>query len=567
MFTMSNHSQTNGRPSQQASPSQRQFSRVLSHKNPYLPLSPISNDDDEDDEETLNSPSPAKRKASHRIPPLNKVDGSEEESGFDGNGVGRQSKKIRLQDTATTSSQTAGASGPQTHPSRRSQSNSIANRGDNGKRKRVPAMSDEDKEEEEEELDEISVAPSSRQGSVASSRYPSVDPTTSTARRPSRDRPQSTSQKISSGKRNASTNRKRNGLLPIGEAGESDQEVREEEDDALVIVKPGQSSRAVDRNAGPSQGREHNGETGEENDAEGSDYEADMIEGEDGAMYRKKKVAKMHLVRGADGYIVGSIVRVRLENFVTYDFTEFAPGPYLNMIIGPNGTGKSTIVCGMAIGLGWQPKMLGRASIISDYVKQGKDNASTEIELKSPNGQRNIIIKRKFKKQNKKSDWELNGQPATYQKIADKVGEMGIQLGNLCAFLPQDKVAEFAQMSPEMLLAETMKAAGDPGLTGWHDTLIKKGRTFGAIRDEKSTTESNLMRVNRRIDELQPVVDALQERKQLTDQVQLLERLLPLARLNKMGQDKKVARLQRDRQKIALETAVALSRPVVELQE
>lgn len=49
----------------------------------------------------------------------------------------------------------------------------------------------------------------------------------------------------------------------------------------------------------------------------------------------------------------GSIVRVRLENFVTYTAVEFSPGPSLNMVIGPNGTGKSTLVCAICLGLGW----------------------------------------------------------------------------------------------------------------------------------------------------------------------------------------------------------------------
>lgn len=56
-------------------------------------------------------------------------------------------------------------------------------------------------------------------------------------------------------------------------------------------------------------------------------------------------------------YVKGSILRVRLENFVTYDYVDFRPGPHLNMIIGPNGTGKSTIVCGIVLGLGGTPRV------------------------------------------------------------------------------------------------------------------------------------------------------------------------------------------------------------------
>lgn len=53
----------------------------------------------------------------------------------------------------------------------------------------------------------------------------------------------------------------------------------------------------------------------------------------------------------------GSIVRVKLINFVTYDLVEFYPGPSLNMVIGPNGTGKSTLVCAICLGLGWGPQV------------------------------------------------------------------------------------------------------------------------------------------------------------------------------------------------------------------
>ena len=53
----------------------------------------------------------------------------------------------------------------------------------------------------------------------------------------------------------------------------------------------------------------------------------------------------------------GSIVRVKLENFVTYASGEFFPGPSLNMVIGPNGTGKSTLVCAICLGLGWGPQV------------------------------------------------------------------------------------------------------------------------------------------------------------------------------------------------------------------
>lgn len=63
-------------------------------------------------------------------------------------------------------------------------------------------------------------------------------------------------------------------------------------------------------------------------------------------------------VRTGAKYQPGAIVRVKLTNFVTYTSAEFFPGPNLNMVIGPNGTGKSTLVCAICLGLGWPPSVI-----------------------------------------------------------------------------------------------------------------------------------------------------------------------------------------------------------------
>ena len=63
-------------------------------------------------------------------------------------------------------------------------------------------------------------------------------------------------------------------------------------------------------------------------------------------------------------YQPGSIVRVELKNFVTYTAVEFFPGPSLNMVIGPNGTGKSTLVCAICLGLGWGPQVSLQEGIV-----------------------------------------------------------------------------------------------------------------------------------------------------------------------------------------------------------
>lgn len=49
----------------------------------------------------------------------------------------------------------------------------------------------------------------------------------------------------------------------------------------------------------------------------------------------------------------------------TYKQVELYPGPSLNIIIGPNGTGKSTFVCAIILGLCGKTNVIGRAKKVS----------------------------------------------------------------------------------------------------------------------------------------------------------------------------------------------------------
>lgn len=174
----------------------------------------------------------------------------------------------------------------------------------------------------------------------------------------------------------------------------------------------------------------------------------------------------------------GSIVRVKLTNFVTYTKAEFHPGPNLNMVIGPNGTGKSTLVCAICLGLGWPPIHLGRAKDISEFVKHGAKRALIEIELKAdPKRQPHnpvittVISKDGGKSSDSKTQFLIDGKKSTKKAVTDLARSFSIQVDNLCQFLPQDRVVEFAALSSVALLAETQRAAAPEQMTMWHEQL------------------------------------------------------------------------------------------------
>ena len=82
---------------------------------------------------------------------------------------------------------------------------------------------------------------------------------------------------------------------------------------------------------------------------------------------------------------------------------------------------------------------MDRGKSASDFIKNGKNSGSIEIELSQPHG-KSVTILRKMKKNEKKSEWFMNGEPTQEKQVAEFVKEQNIKLDNLCHFLPQEKV-------------------------------------------------------------------------------------------------------------------------------
>ncbi|KAI0044470.1 P-loop containing nucleoside triphosphate hydrolase protein [Auriscalpium vulgare] len=303
---------------------------------------------------------------------------------------------------------------------------------------------------------------------------------------------------------------------------------------------PGRADLDGDREGSEedAEGSEDDGEGEEEDQGEGSPKGAKRARvGEDGegraapAVKSEKKArgraAPQPVVRDLDGYNPGSIVRVKLHNFVTYDQVEFRPGPHLNMIIGPNGTGKSTIACAIALGLNFPPSILGRAAELNSFVKMGTEEGYIEIELKGKIGKQNLVIRRNLSAKSKTTSFTVNGAGQTGKEVAQKMAELNIQVGNLCAFLPQDKVSEFAHMSPQQLLRETELAAGDNRLTAWHDTLVSAGKELHEVTDLLTADRAQMKTLEERNAMLERDVQRFKERQELQKQIGLIELILP----------------------------------------
>lgn len=229
----------------------------------------------------------------------------------------------------------------------------------------------------------------------------------------------------------------------------------------------------------------------------------------------------------------GTIIRVRMINFLTYSDIEYFLGDSLNMIIGPNGTGKSSFVCAVCLGLGGRPELLGRAKELKDFIKTGTASAGIEIELQGKPGQSNQIVHRVLHSDGSGS-FSLNKRKVTQKTINDLVNGFNIQIANLCQFLPQDKVAKFAQSTPHELLLDTERAIGDPSLIEKHEQLIFLAKKRDEYSESVAADTRQLEKAQQAYALESEEIERLENLEKMKTDLQDLERLLPFAKFKKL---------------------------------
>jgi len=89
----------------------------------------------------------------------------------------------------------------------------------------------------------------------------------------------------------------------------------------------------------------------------------------------------------------------------------------------------------------------------------------------------------------------------------------------ISCFLAQDRVAEFAKMSPPLTLKETMRAAGDPRLTEWHQKLVTRGIEKKALDEKLNTDIARRDQVKTQMDKIQPDVEQFETRQEKEKEV------------------------------------------------
>lgn len=257
----------------------------------------------------------------------------------------------------------------------------------------------------------------------------------------------------------------------------------------------------------------------------------------------------------------GSIVRITMHNFLTYDHSEVFPGPKLNMIVGANGTGKSSIVCAICLGLAGKTSVLGRGDKVGLYVKRGCHRGSVEIELYRTRG--NLIVTREIQVENNQSTWMLNKKHASQKAVEEAVRELHIQVGNLCQFLPQEKVGEFAKMSNSELLEATEKSVGPPEMYEFHCEL-KTFRTKERDLENVCKEKANFLEKARQRNERNKLdVERYYMKKRHLDRIQMLEKKKPWVEYETARKELEGVKKERDEMKRKLRSLKEAQEPLL----
>ncbi|KAK4794869.1 hypothetical protein SAY86_012863 [Trapa natans] len=253
------------------------------------------------------------------------------------------------------------------------------------------------------------------------------------------------------------------------------------------------------------------------------------------------------VARGQDDYLPGNIIEIELHNFMTFDHLTCKPCSRLNLVIGPNGSGKSSIVCAIALGLCGEPQLLGRATCVGAYVKRGEESGYIRISLRGYTEDEEIVITRKINTQNK-SEWLFNGKVVPKRDIAEVTQRFNIQVNNLTQFLPQDRVCEFAKLTPVQLLEETEKAVGDPQLSIQHQALVEKSHELKIIERSVEKSGEILNQLKALNAEQEKDVKRMRQREELLAKVDTMKKKLPWLKYDIIKAEYMVAR---DREKDA----------------
>ncbi|KAJ6256574.1 hypothetical protein Dda_8438 [Drechslerella dactyloides] len=156
----------------------------------------------------------------------------------------------------------------------------------------------------------------------------------------------------------------------------------------------------------------------------------------------------------------GTIELIRLENFMCHSCLEMKFGPFMNFVVGQNGSGKSAVLTALTLCLGAKAAVTNRGGNIKSFIKEGEHTAIVEVHLRNRgDGFRKdvygetVIVQRSFNRDgvNSYKTKSKSGKVISTSKkeLSDIIDYMSLQVDNPMTVLSQDLARQFLSNSSD----------------------------------------------------------------------------------------------------------------------
>lgn len=201
----------------------------------------------------------------------------------------------------------------------------------------------------------------------------------------------------------------------------------------------------------------------------------------------------------------------------------------MNLIIGPNGTGKSTIVSALAVVFCAPLSLLGRNTDLAAFVKHGEKSATIELSIYDPQRPDNgsvTRLKRQFNSDGKSVSF-IDGNKCNTSAVRQIATRYDVQLDNLTQFMPQEKICEFATMEPGELLSLAVRSLGGMHRSEQYGKLVNTDANLAKETDDLQTLHRSINDLDQKQQDARAEVDAFQQQQELLDRAKALSICVP----------------------------------------
>lgn len=230
------------------------------------------------------------------------------------------------------------------------------------------------------------------------------------------------------------------------------------------------------------------------------------------------------------------------------------------------------MLCAFCLGLGGEPKHLGRADDARLFIMHDEEMAEIEIELEPYEGEEAHVFKRKIERSKGghngrgASTFYINDEKVTAKAVRDLVTtKYFIAVDNLCQFLPQDRVGNFSGFGPQDLLIETEKSmSGHGGLYETHQKLIEMEADLKKGGSEVETMQDKLKRLEADNERLEREKERMEEREEAERSLTLLSNKLLWLMYDACREEAKNLKVKKDAAKNKLKEQQEKLKPLEE---